>query len=204
MSSNLPIWENLSILESILKYVRIYLEICPAIINIKKHGLPKFASGPPLGGTPDGNSGTPWNRVYSPPCRTPCRLFIHEVFFGPLGLHLRVWSEFGRSPPFWPMRALRLQWSWAFSLLSSCGPKWDDQCTTYLALWLINPCQVSICTSQKSHSEYLALSELVGRVPAQLLNKCQLVQLADGHWPAYFLTPSDLVQLGTLGHLWEN
>ena len=23
-----------------------------------------------------------------------------EIFFGPLGLHLRVWSELGRSPPF--------------------------------------------------------------------------------------------------------
>ena len=34
-----------------------------------------------------------------------------------LGLHLRVWSELGGSPPFWPMRALRLQWSWAFSLV---------------------------------------------------------------------------------------
>ena len=40
---------------------------------------------------------------------------IHEVFFAPLGLHLRVWSELGRSLPFGPMRALRLQWSWAFS-----------------------------------------------------------------------------------------
>ena len=26
-----------------------------------------------------------------------CRLFIHELFFGPLGLHLLVWSELGRS-----------------------------------------------------------------------------------------------------------
>jgi hypothetical protein len=38
-----------------------------------------------------------------------------EVFFGPLGLHLRVWSELGRSLPFWPTRALRLQWSRSFS-----------------------------------------------------------------------------------------
>ena len=46
--------------------------------------------------------------IHSPPRNTPCRLFIHEVFFGPLGLHLRVWNEPGRSPPFRPMRALRL------------------------------------------------------------------------------------------------
>ena len=26
--------------------------------------------------------------IHSSPCRTPCRLSIHEVFFGPLGLHL--------------------------------------------------------------------------------------------------------------------
>ena len=27
--------------------------------NLKNHGLPKFASGPPLGGRPDVNSGRP-------------------------------------------------------------------------------------------------------------------------------------------------
>ena len=63
------------------------------------------------------NSGRPWKLIHSPPYRTSCRLFIYEVFFGPLDLHLRVWSELGRSPPFWPMRALRLQWSRAFSLV---------------------------------------------------------------------------------------
>ena len=58
-----------------------------------------------------------WNLIHSSPCRTPCRLFIHEVFFGPLGLHIRVWSALGWSPPFRPMRALRLQWSHAFGLV---------------------------------------------------------------------------------------
>ena len=86
-------------------------------IKIKIHGLLEFASGPPLGGRPDVNSGRPWNLIHSPPCRTPCRLFIHELFFGPLGLHLLVWSELGRSPPFRPMRVLRLQWSWAAALV---------------------------------------------------------------------------------------
>ena len=61
------------------------------------------------------NSGRPWNLIHSMPCKTPCRLSIHEIFFGPWGLHLRVWSELGRSTPFRPMRALRLQWSRAFS-----------------------------------------------------------------------------------------
>ena len=57
----------------------------------------------------------PWHLIDSPPCRTPCRLFIHKIFFGPLGFHLRVWSEPGRFPPFRPMRALRLHWSRAFN-----------------------------------------------------------------------------------------
>ena len=37
--------------------------------------------------------------------RNPYTLFIH--FFGPLDLHLRVWGELGRSPPFLPMTYLR-------------------------------------------------------------------------------------------------
>jgi hypothetical protein len=51
------------------------------------------------------------------PCRTPCRLFVHELFLGPLGLHLLVWNELGRSPPFQPTRALTLPWSGAFNLV---------------------------------------------------------------------------------------
>jgi hypothetical protein len=57
------------------------------------------------------------------PCRTPCRLFIHENFFGILSLHLLVWSELGWSPPLRPIKALRLQWSQAFSLVWS-APQW--------------------------------------------------------------------------------
>jgi hypothetical protein len=46
------------------------------------------------------------------------RLFIHDTFFGPLGLHLLVWSEHRRSQPFQPiLRYLRMQWSWAFNLM---------------------------------------------------------------------------------------
>ena len=104
----------LSLLDYVLEYAMKYV----LLKNIlKKYGLPKSASGPPLGGRPDKNSTKPWNVIHGPMCRTPCILFIHEVFFGPLGFHLHVWSELGRSPPFQPMRALRLQWSWAFSLV---------------------------------------------------------------------------------------
>ena len=76
-------------------------------VLLNKYGLPWFSSSPPLGGEPDEYFEWPWNLIHSPPCRTPCRLPIH----------LYVWSELGQSPPFRPMRALRLQWSWAFSLV---------------------------------------------------------------------------------------
>ena len=102
------------ILESTLKFVLKYVMLKNIL---KKHGIPKFASGPPLGGRPHENFGRPWNLIHSLACRTPCRFFIHEVCFGPLSLHLRVQSQLGRSPPFRPMRAFRLQWSWAFSLV---------------------------------------------------------------------------------------
>ena len=111
-------WWCLSILETILESI---LESALKYVTLKKYqknnGLAKSTSSPPLGGRPHENSRRPWSLIHSLPCRTPCRLFIHEVFFGPLVLHLRVWSELGQSPPFRPMRTLRLQWSWAFSLV---------------------------------------------------------------------------------------
>jgi len=48
-------------------------------------------------------------------CRNPCRLFIHDNFFGSLGLHFLVWSELGQSWPFQPMRDVGMQWSWPCS-----------------------------------------------------------------------------------------
>ena len=92
--------------------------ICHAGKILKKsRGLLEFASGSPLGGGLNENYGRPWNLIKSPSCRTLSRLFILEVFFEPLGLHLRVRSKLGWSPPFWLMRTLRLQWSWAFGLV---------------------------------------------------------------------------------------
>ena len=85
--------------------------------NKKIHGLLEFVSYPPLGGGLDANSGRSCTLIHNLPCRTSCRLFIHELFFGPLGLHLLVWSELGRSLPFRPMRALTLPWLGAFSLV---------------------------------------------------------------------------------------
>ena len=98
-------WWSLSVLEHVLESVMEYA--MQYVINLscwkkysKSHGLSKFVSDPPLGGRPDANSGRPCTLIHSMPCRTLCRLFIHKLFFGPLGLHLLVWSELGRSPPF--------------------------------------------------------------------------------------------------------
>ena len=78
----------------------------------ENHGLLEFASSPPLGGGFDATSGRPSRTlIHNLPCRTPHRLFIHKIFSGPLGLHLLVWSEVARFPPFQPMRALALPWS---------------------------------------------------------------------------------------------
>ena len=37
--------------------------------------------------------GRSWKLIQKLPCRNPCRFSIHDYFFGPLGLHLLVWSE---------------------------------------------------------------------------------------------------------------
>ena len=106
-------WRCLSVLEFVMKFDLQF--VCWK--NTKKnHGLPEFVSGPPLGGGPDEKLGRLWNLIHSLPCRTPCRLFIHGVFFGPLDLHQPVWNGLELSLPFRPMRALRLQWLRAFSL----------------------------------------------------------------------------------------
>ena len=124
MSQALSTWDNY---RTVFVCPRIYPTICPTIHPVEKttiknsQGLPEFASSlpqsPSLEGGPNDYPKRSWNLIHSPPCRTPCRLFIHVVFFGPLGLHLRVRSEVGRSPPSRPMRALRLRWSRAFSLV---------------------------------------------------------------------------------------
>ena len=119
------------IMESAPKYV---LKVIMLKKYQKNNGHLKFASSPPLGCRPDENFGRPWNLIHSPPCRTPCRFFIHEVFFGPLGLHLRVWSQLGRSLPFQPMRALRLQWSWIHGPSVLCV-KWPLRCSVVLT-WM--------------------------------------------------------------------
>ena len=75
MSRSLPIWETtwwcLSVLGSILKFV---MNFVVKYIMLEKKYL-KFSWSPE-------HSGISRNLLHGPPCRTPCRLFIHEVFFG--------------------------------------------------------------------------------------------------------------------------
>jgi hypothetical protein len=117
-------WWCLSVLESIMDFVmKSRPTICPARkkISRKSHGSPMFAVGQPLGCGLNEIFKRPWNLIHNPPCRTPCRLFIHEFFLDLLDLHLRVWSGLGRSPPFRPTRALRWQRPWAFSRVCGVG-----------------------------------------------------------------------------------
>ena len=117
-------WWCLYVLEYITKFALQYiLEFVLLKDKIKNQSWSlEICVSPPLGGGLDENSRRPWNLIHSPPCRTQRRLLIHESFFGPLGSHLRVWSELGRSSPFRPMRALRLQRSWAFGLVCEVKP----------------------------------------------------------------------------------
>jgi len=119
MSQTLPIWENYLVIFVCPRiYLGICLPICPEFCSYWKNINKSWS--PIISIVPTSWSWT-WRKFRDtmkpyPSCRTSCKLFIHEVFFEPLGLHLRVWSELGRSPPFQPMRALRLQWSHAFNL----------------------------------------------------------------------------------------
>ena len=117
-------WWCLCVLESILEYVlesTLKHVLKSVMLNFffftKNHGLSEFLLGSPPRGGPDANSNRPCTLMHSLPWRTPCRLFIHGLFFQPLDLHLLVWSELERSPPFRPMRALTWPWSGTFNLV---------------------------------------------------------------------------------------
>ena len=84
-------WWCMSILQFIIKYV-MQSDVKFVLLEkiIKKNGLPLFALSPPLGGGSNANFGRPCTLIHTLPRRTPCRLFIHELFFGPVDLHLLV------------------------------------------------------------------------------------------------------------------
>ena len=125
--------------------------------KLKKSWSPGNFVRPTLRGGPDENSGRPCILIHSPPCRTPCRLFIHKLFIGPLGLHLLVWSEVGQSPPFRPMRALTLPWPRAFSLVCEVALtwiRWNYSIHTYYRglLFRVTCCYNFIPIQSKLHS----------------------------------------------------
>ena len=68
-----------------------------------------------LGGGPNVSYDIAWNIVYDPSHKNLCRLFIHDCFFGHLGLHLPMYIGLICSRTFRPMRDLRMQWSRAFN-----------------------------------------------------------------------------------------
>jgi hypothetical protein len=153
-------WWCLSILESVLAFA--LQSILKSIMMGKI--FKKFMVSRNLG-----LSGRPWNLIHSPPCRTPCKLFIHEVLFGPLGLHLGVRSELGRSSPFRPMRALRVQWSRAFSLVCEVAlkstPVWRDSSRlACLEAWHAHSSKVCLGAHQM-----VALATSASRWNSQLL-----------------------------------
>ena len=89
MSQTLWIWDNYLVVFACLG---IYNGICFGICHVVCIGnlscwsfyYVKIWSPGPEGGSNE-KSGRPWNLIHSLPCRTPCRLFIHEIFFRPLG-----------------------------------------------------------------------------------------------------------------------
>ena len=76
------------------------------------------------------------------PLSTTCHVELHvdlsSTNFMSLGLHLLVWSELGRSPPFRPMRARTLPRSGAFSLVGEVN-EWSSLWVLY-DLYISLPC----------------------------------------------------------------
>ena len=55
-------------------------------------------------------------------------MFIHDTFYGPLGIHLLVWSECGWSQPFWPLEDFKTQQSQqTFGLMCEVALIWIRQ-----------------------------------------------------------------------------
>jgi hypothetical protein len=87
-SQTLSIWDNYSV---VFVYPEIHFEMCFGITLAMCHETYHAGSYPKNHGLPeDANFRRPCNFIHSPPCRTSCRVFIHEIFFEPLDLHLRV------------------------------------------------------------------------------------------------------------------
>ena len=94
----LPSWNSLLIRPVVIMWLWRPLILIQR--SYHRHGLLDFALDLPLEGELDANANRLRNTIFSLPHENPCRLFVHDDFFWPLGLHLLVWSELRQSPPF--------------------------------------------------------------------------------------------------------
>jgi hypothetical protein len=117
----------------------------------------------PLWGGPKINSNKSYKIIHSMPCRILRRVFIHEIFFGPLGLPLLVWSKLGWFHFFRPMRALSLKWSWTFNLVCEVAIRWWRSHSFELQKITTMVATASIWIAMKHMFPNLRRSELLGK-----------------------------------------
>jgi hypothetical protein len=122
----------------------------------------EFVLGLPLGGGPDSNSSRPWNNIYSLPWKNPCRFFIHvkKLKNGSLSLELLMWSELGQPLPFWPMRDLRLQWTWIVSLIREVALRLMPSCGRSSTLIFSQYLQMFVEEMAKIHYQLMVCTNL--------------------------------------------
>ena len=76
-------------------------------------------------------------------CVRPCRLFVHDNFFGPLGLYMLVQKWTWTVLAFWLVRDLRIEWSWAFSLICCFARVGHIKFPYYSCVWHMPGCPPS-------------------------------------------------------------
>ena len=104
------------------------------------HDMLEFAYGLPLKGAHNENSNNHNTTFLVNHVRIHADFFIHDNFFGLVGLCLLVCIELGQSWPSQPMRDLRMQWSWAFNLVCKVTLVYPDFgfCMEVVAITLWN------------------------------------------------------------------
>ena len=137
------------------------------------HYLSEFSWGLPLGGRSDKNSDRLCALILNIACRTPCRLFIHDMFFGHLGHYLLILNKLGQSPPFRPMRALTLQCSWAFTLVCELWSAPNICLTWIFPMWLLYGSFLAIdflmCAPLEKHMSWIHACGRVKKYSTSLL-----------------------------------
>ena len=94
------------------------------------------------------------------PCRNPCRLLIHDNFFGPF----RRPSPSRSWPPFRPTRDRRMQWPCAFSLV------WKAALSTHMVCWNLHETYLlKADLMQKSTTQWNGIYSMPCRNPRRLV-----------------------------------